>query len=78
MASQSSEGRRQRLATEGILRADLNEWGLEGKNFTNGLMKRLHPEGAHPGLSNEKDSLFRLNVVLLTARLLLDRWEARS
>lgn len=76
MAAQSGEGRRQRLATEGILRIDLNEWGGEGKNFINGLMKRLHPEGAHPGLSNEKDSTFRLHIVLLTARLLLERWES--
>jgi hypothetical protein len=72
----SSEGRRQRLATEGFLRIDLNEWGSEGKNFINGLMKRLHPHGAHPGLSDEKDSTFRLHVVLLTARYLLERWEA--
>ena len=72
----SSEARRQRLATEGFLRANLNEWGNEGKNFINGLMKRLHPHGAHPGLSDEKDSTFRLHVVLLTARLLLERWEA--
>jgi hypothetical protein len=72
----SSEARRQRLATEGFLRTDLNEWGSEGKNFVNGLMKRLHPHGAHPGLSDEKDSTFRLHIVLLTARLLLERWEA--
>ncbi len=76
MATGSSEARRQRLATEGFLETDLNEWGNEGKNFINGLMKRLHPHGAHPGLSNEKDSTFRLHVVLLTARLLLERWEA--
>jgi hypothetical protein len=75
-AAGSSEVRRQRLATEGVLRSDLNEWGNEGKNFINGLMKRLHPHGAHPGLSDEKDSTFRLHVVLLTARLLLERWES--
>lgn len=76
MAAGGSEARRQRLATEGFLRTDLNEWGAEGKNFINGLMKRLHPHGAHPGLSDEKDSTFRLHVVLLTARFLLERWEA--
>jgi hypothetical protein len=75
-AAGGSEGRRQRLATEGILRTDLNEWGSEGKNFINGLMKRLHPQGAHPGLSDENDSTFRLHIVLLTARLLLERWES--
>jgi hypothetical protein len=77
IANGGSEARRQRLAKEGFLRTDLNEWGAEGKNFINGLMKRLHPHGAHPGLSDEKDSTFRLHVVLLTARLLLERWEAR-
>jgi hypothetical protein len=75
-AERTSEARRQRLATEGFLRTDLNEWGSEGKNFINGLMKRLHPHGAHPGLSDEKDSTFRLHTVLLTARYLLERWEA--
>lgn len=75
-AASGSEARRQRLATEGFLRTDLNEWGADGKNYINGLMKRLHPHGAHPGLSDEKDSTFRLHVVLLTARLLLERWEA--
>jgi hypothetical protein len=76
MAAGGSEARRQRLATEGCLRTELNEWGAEGKNYINGLMKRLHPHGAHPGLSDEKDCTFRLHVVLLTARLLLERWEA--
>jgi hypothetical protein len=76
MAGHSSEARRQRLATEGFLRTDLNEWSNDGKNFMNGLFKRLHPHGSHPGLSDEKDSTFRLHIVLLTARLLLDRWEA--
>ncbi|TIT17485.1 MAG: hypothetical protein E5W70_32070 [Mesorhizobium sp.] len=48
----------------------------EGKNFINGLMKRLHPQGAHPGLSDEDDSTFRLHIVLLSARLLLTRYDA--
>jgi hypothetical protein len=77
LASGSGEARRQRLASEGFLSTELNEWGGEGKNFINGLMKRLHPHGSHPGLSSEKDSTFRLYVVLLTARLLLERWEDR-
>ncbi len=75
-ASSNSESRRQKLAAVGFLRTDLNEWSGDGKNFINGLMKRLHPHGSHPGLSDEKDSTFRLHVVLLTARLLLERWEA--
>jgi len=76
-ASGTSENRRAGLAKAGFLSADLNEWGNEGKNFINGLMKRLHPKGAHPGLSDEDDSTFRLHVVLLTARLLLSRFDAR-
>lgn len=76
LASGSGEARRQRLASEGFLSTALNEWSHDGKNFLNGLMKRLHPHGAHPGLSDEKDSTFRLHVVLLTARHLLERWSA--
>ncbi len=35
------------------------------------------PQGAHPGLSDEEDSTFRLHLVLLTGRTLLKRLEAR-
>jgi hypothetical protein len=52
----------------------LNEWDDDGKGFINGLVKRLHPQGPHPGLSDEDDSTFRLHVVLLTATLLLRRF----
>jgi hypothetical protein len=73
----SSENRRARLASLGFIDANLNEWGNDGKNFVNGLFKRLHPQGSHPGLSDQDDSTFRLHVVLLTARLFLlrfDKW----
>lgn len=40
----------------------LNEYG-----FLQGLLKRLHPQGSHPGLSDEEDSTFRLHLVILTA-----------
>ena len=70
------EARRARLATEGFLQTELNEWSNDGKNFVNGLMKRLHPHGSHPGLSDEADSTFRLHIVLLTARWFLARYEA--
>jgi len=33
--------------------------------------RRLHHHGAHPSLSDENDSTFRLHLVLLVARLLL-------
>ncbi len=71
----NSENRRQRLANldPPVLRTDLNEWSGDGKNFVNGVLKRLHPDGPHPGLSDEEDSTFRLHLVVLISRLLLRR-----
>ncbi len=74
----SGQARRAKLAWLGFLSKELNEWDDAGRGFINGLVKRLHPEGAHPGLSDEKDSTFRLHIVLLTARLLLVRFDARA
>ncbi len=74
----SGQPRRAKLATQGFLSRDLNEWDDNGLGFVNGLAKRLHPQGSHPGLSDHDDSTFRLHIVLLTARLLLvrfDTWE---
>lgn len=76
----SGQPRRTRLASKGFLSRDLNEWDDNGLGFINGLMKRLHPQGSHPGLSDDDDSTFRLHVVLLTARLMLirfDTWETK-
>jgi hypothetical protein len=72
------EARRERLAnlTPPFLSRALNEWGNEGKNFVNGILKRLHPEGPHPGLSDKEDCTFRLHLVLLTAGLFLRRLDA--
>jgi hypothetical protein len=69
------EARRQRLAnlSPPFLSRDLNEWSDDGKNFINGVFKRLHPQGSHPGLSDEEDCTFRLHLVLLIARLCLRR-----
>lgn len=67
--------RRQHLAALGFLNRELNEWNDDGKGFINGLMRRLHPHGSHPGLSDEADSTFRLQSVLLISRLLLLRLE---
>ncbi len=77
LATGSSENRRAGLARQGFLSSDLNEWSGDGKNFINGLMKRLHPQGSHPGLSDEDDSSFRLHIVLLTSQMLLARFDAR-
>ena len=77
----SGQPSREKLAKLNFLSIQLNEWDDRGKGFINGLIKRLHPAGAHPGLSDEDDSTFRLHIVLITARLLLrryDRWVARE
>jgi len=71
----SGQPRRTKLASQGFLSRDLNEWDDNGLGFINGLAKRLHPKGSHPGLSDDDDSTFRLHVVLLTARLLLTRFD---
>jgi hypothetical protein len=59
-----------RLVNIGFLQRDLNE-----REFIQGLTKRLHPEGPHPGLSGSEDSTYRFHIVLLTARLLLTRFD---
>lgn len=66
--------RRQLLANAGFLNRDLNEWSDDAKGFYNAFFKRLHPQGSHPGLSDEEDSTFRLHLVLLAARNLLRRF----
>lgn len=60
-----------------FFQADLNEWKGDGKGFVEGLFKRLHPQGSHPGLSDEEDSTFRLHIVLLTALHYLRRLSER-
>lgn len=72
----SGQPRRAKLAAMGFLSRHLNEWADNGTGFVNGLVKRLHPQGAHPGLSDEEDSTFRLHVILLTARMLITRFDA--
>jgi hypothetical protein len=72
----SGQPRRTQLAAKGFLSRDLNEWADNGLGFINGLAKRLHPQGSHPGLSDPDDSSFRLHVVLLTARFFLRRFDA--
>jgi len=56
----------------------LNEWEIGGKGgFLQGLWRRLHPQGSHPGLSDEEDSTFRLHLVILTASYYLRRLDSR-
>lgn len=69
----SAENRRALLAELGFLSAGRKEWTTDGKNYLNGLLKMLHTEGAHPGLSDEDHSTFRLHLILVTARAFLRR-----
>jgi hypothetical protein len=73
------EARRQLLANLPVpfLSRELGEWSDDGKNFVNGLFKRLHPQGNHPGLSDEDDCTFRLYLVLVVGRLFLRRMDER-
>jgi len=56
-----------------FLLGPLNEWDGQGRGYVEGLFKRLHPQGSHPGLSDEDDSTFRLHTAFVAARLLLRR-----
>lgn len=61
--------------TPPFLLSDYNEWHANSQKpqFVQGLMNRMHPHGGHPGLSEEEDATFRLQVNLITARLFLRR-----
>jgi len=56
---------------------ELNEWTGNGKGFVEGFYRRLHPQGSHPGLSDQDDATFRLHLTLIVARLLLKRLDER-
>jgi hypothetical protein len=56
-----------------FLLTSLNEWDGQGKGYFEAFFRRLHPQGSHPGLSDEEDCTFRLHIVLIAARLLLRR-----
>ena len=62
-----------------FLLADYNEWNSNNQKpqYVQGLMSRMHPHGGHPGLSEEEDSTFRLQISLVTARLFLRRFDQR-
>lgn len=59
---------------------DLNEVASPNCNkpFINGLWKRLHPTGSHPGLSDEEDSTFRYHTLIVFSRYILKRVELRT
>lgn len=63
-----------------FLLADYNEWNANNQKpqYVQGLMSRMHPHGGHPGLSEEEDATFRLQITLITARLFLRRFNQRK
>jgi hypothetical protein len=63
-----------------FLLADYNEWNANNQKpqYVQGLMSRMHPHGGHPGLSEEEDATFRLQITLITARLFLRRYDQRK
>lgn len=63
-----------------FLLADYNEWHQNNQKpqFVQGLMSRMHPHGGHPGLSEEEDATFRIQITLITARLFLRRFDHRG
>ncbi len=62
-----------------FLLADYNEWNANNQKpqYVQGLLSRMHPHGGHPGLSEEEDATFRLQITLITARLFLRRFHQR-
>lgn len=63
-----------------FLLPDYNEWHANNQKpqYVQGLMSRMHPHGGHPGLSEEEDATFRLQIMLVTARLFLRRFDQRK
>lgn len=58
-----------------IFYSGLNEWLNDGKGFFETFWRRLHPQGSHPGLSDEDDSVFRLTLVQITTLEVLRRFD---
>lgn len=60
-----------------FLLSNYNEWNENAQKpqYIQGLWSRMHPEGSHPGLSEEEDATFRLQTTLITARLFLRRFD---
>ena len=69
----SANERKIALAKAGFFIPEYNEYLFNGTGFIEGFWKRLHPEGSHPGLSEQEDSTFRLHLVILVIHYLLMR-----
>lgn len=81
--NQTDNVKRQYLAGKNsgpFLIQEYNEWQNDRGNpsFIQGLWARLHPHGSHPGLSEEDDAAFRLQITLITVRLLMRRFDERK
>jgi hypothetical protein len=63
-----------------FLYGEYNEWFKDTNKpqFISGVWSRLHPQGSHPGLSEEDDATFRLHIILITSRLFLRRFSLRA
>lgn len=72
----SSLQKRQLLVEKGFLSTDKHEFSDGNKQaYLPGLAKLLHPDGSHPGISNQDDAMFRLQTVIVTTRWLLKRFD---
>ncbi|UXS11606.1 hypothetical protein FY133_18395 [Agrobacterium tumefaciens] len=68
--------KRQLLAEKGFLSTEKHEFSDGNKQaYLPGLAKLLHPDGSHPGISNQDDAMFRLQTVIVTTRWLLKRFD---
>lgn len=76
----TSHARREELAriNPPFLSESLNEWKIgNNSGFVQGFWKRLHPQGSHPGLSDQEDNTFRLHLVFLVSHHFLLRFHDR-
>jgi len=73
----SSNEQRIALAKSGFFISEYNEFLYNGKGFIEGFWKRLHPQGSHPGLSDQSDSTFRLHLVILVIHNLITRLDEK-
>lgn len=74
---QSTQQRKQDLASSGFFISQYNEFFGNGTGFVEGFWKRLHPHGSHPGLSESADSTFRLHMVLLVLHHYAERLDEK-
>lgn len=66
------------LYKAGFFKAELNEWTDDGKGFLQGFWKRLHPQGSHPGLSEQDDCTYRVYLVIVTMHYIAKRYKAQK